>query len=361
MPSLLVTNDFPPKVGGIQSYLYELWRRLPPDETTVLTTPYDGRGRVRRARRRSASNGSRERVLLPTPAAGAARRRARARGRRRRRSSSTRCCRSGWSGRACAPRRTSSSPTAPRSPCPGGCPGARALARRVLRGAAGVVAAGSTRPRGGARRRDARCPAWSSRRASTPTGSARSTPTSAASAPRAGSASTPSVRVVLGVSRLVPAQGLRRAARRRGAALGPDVQVVIAGAGATGGASKRGAPARPGRPGTVPRPGARRRPPRAVRRADVFAMPCRDRWGGLEAEGFGIVFLEAAACGVPRSRVAAGARTRRSSTARPASSSIRATCGAAARRARRRCSTTRRGARRWARRRGRAAVRELRL
>jgi phosphatidylinositol alpha-1,6-mannosyltransferase len=32
--------------------------------------------------------------------------------------------------------------------------------------------------------------------------------------------------------------------------------------------------------------------------ADVFAMLCRDRWGGLEQEGFGIVFLEAAACGV---------------------------------------------------------------
>ena len=26
---LLVTNDFPPKLGGIQSYLWELWRRLP--------------------------------------------------------------------------------------------------------------------------------------------------------------------------------------------------------------------------------------------------------------------------------------------------------------------------------------------
>ena len=30
---------------------------------------------------------------------------------------------------------------------------------------------------------------------------------------------------------------------------------------------------------------------------DVFAMPCRSRWGGLEVEGFGIVFLEAAATG----------------------------------------------------------------
>ena len=39
MGYLLVTNDFPPKVGGIQSYLYELFRRLPPEELTVLTTP----------------------------------------------------------------------------------------------------------------------------------------------------------------------------------------------------------------------------------------------------------------------------------------------------------------------------------
>ena len=31
--------------------------------------------------------------------------------------------------------------------------------------------------------------------------------------------------------------------------------------------------------------------------ADVFAMPCRSRFAGLEVEGLGIVFLEAAACG----------------------------------------------------------------
>ncbi len=39
--------------------------------------------------------------------------------------------------------------------------------------------------------------------------------------------------------------------------------------------------------------------PRLYASADVFAVPCRDRWGGLEAEGFGIVFLEAAAAGIP--------------------------------------------------------------
>ena len=32
--------------------------------------------------------------------------------------------------------------------------------------------------------------------------------------------------------------------------------------------------------------------------ADVFAMVCRNRWAGLEQEGFGIVFLEASASGV---------------------------------------------------------------
>src|SRR3954452_15595125 len=67
MPSLLVTNDFPPKMGGIQSYLYELWRRLPPDETTVFTTPYagaaegDARQEVRIVR-------ARQKVLFPTKA-----------------------------------------------------------------------------------------------------------------------------------------------------------------------------------------------------------------------------------------------------------------------------------------------------
>jgi phosphatidyl-myo-inositol dimannoside synthase len=33
--------------------------------------------------------------------------------------------------------------------------------------------------------------------------------------------------------------------------------------------------------------------------ADVFATPCRTRWHGLEVEGFGIVFLEAASSGLP--------------------------------------------------------------
>jgi phosphatidylinositol alpha-1,6-mannosyltransferase len=40
--------------------------------------------------------------------------------------------------------------------------------------------------------------------------------------------------------------------------------------------------------------------------ADVFAMLCRTRWGGLEQEGFGIVFVEAAAAGTPQVAGASG-------------------------------------------------------
>jgi phosphatidyl-myo-inositol dimannoside synthase len=39
--------------------------------------------------------------------------------------------------------------------------------------------------------------------------------------------------------------------------------------------------------------------PRYYALGDVFAMPCRTRLGGLEVEGWGNVFLEAAACGRP--------------------------------------------------------------
>jgi phosphatidyl-myo-inositol dimannoside synthase len=66
MVHLLVTNDFPPKVGGIQSYLWELWRRLPEGEAVVLTTPhpdsahFDARAPMRIER-------TRQRWLLPTP------------------------------------------------------------------------------------------------------------------------------------------------------------------------------------------------------------------------------------------------------------------------------------------------------
>ena len=75
----------------------------------------------------------------------------------------------------------------------------------------------------------------------------------------------------------------------------PDLVVAIAGSGRDAGRLEKlkdrlHAPVRMlGRVGDDDLPGL-------VGAADVSAMLCRTRWGGLEQEGFGIVFLEAAAC-----------------------------------------------------------------
>jgi phosphatidylinositol alpha-1,6-mannosyltransferase len=39
--------------------------------------------------------------------------------------------------------------------------------------------------------------------------------------------------------------------------------------------------------------------PDLYQQMDVFCMPCKSRWGGLEVEGLGLVFLEAASMGIP--------------------------------------------------------------
>ena len=42
MSSLLITNDFPPKLGGIQTYLGEVWRRLAPTDPIILAPTVAG-------------------------------------------------------------------------------------------------------------------------------------------------------------------------------------------------------------------------------------------------------------------------------------------------------------------------------
>ncbi|MGZ8651674.1 MAG: glycosyltransferase family 4 protein [Actinomycetota bacterium] len=42
--TLLVTNDYPPRIGGIQRTLEALWRELPPDRVAVLAPSWDGAG-----------------------------------------------------------------------------------------------------------------------------------------------------------------------------------------------------------------------------------------------------------------------------------------------------------------------------
>jgi len=107
--------------------------------------------------------------------------------------------------------------------------------------------------------------------------------------------------LVVSVSRLVPRKGmdtLIRSAARLGRTE-PDLVVAIAGSGRDrrrleGLVASTGAPVR--LLGRVPEELL----PGLYGAGDVFAMLCRSRWGGLEQEGFGIVFLEAAAAGVPQ-------------------------------------------------------------
>ncbi|MDQ2827352.1 MAG: glycosyltransferase, partial [Actinomycetota bacterium] len=114
-------------------------------------------------------------------------------------------------------------------------------------------------------------------------------------------------RLVVAMSRLVPRKGfdVLIAAAALLAPSRPDLTVAVAGAGRDRDRLERlvaatGAPVR--LLGFV----ADAALPSLLGCADVFAMPCRSRWVGLEQEGFGIVFLEAAACGVPSVAGASG-------------------------------------------------------
>ncbi|MGO9340959.1 MAG: glycosyltransferase family 4 protein [Acidimicrobiales bacterium] len=107
--------------------------------------------------------------------------------------------------------------------------------------------------------------------------------------------------LVVSVSRLVPRKGMDVLIRAGAGLMAsfPDLTIAIGGVGRDSSRLQRlidssGAPVR--LLGRV----EERALPDLYGAADVFVMACRDRWHGLEQEGFGIVFLEAAACGVPQ-------------------------------------------------------------
>ena len=110
----------------------------------------------------------------------------------------------------------------------------------------------------------------------------------------------PDATIVLGVSRLVPRKGfdvLIRAAAQV-AEEHPSLRVLIGGDGRER-SRLEALSAGLGAPVTFLGAVADEHLPDLYAASDVFAMLCRDRWLGLEQEGFGIVFLEAAAAGVP--------------------------------------------------------------
>ena len=295
MKHLLVTNDFPPKVGGIQSYLWELWRRLDPSTFTVLTTPYDGADAFD-AEQAFRVVRSREPVLLPQPLLG--------------RKIDALAAETGADLVVLDP----ALPVGLLGPhlatpygvvlhgaevtVPGRLPGTNLLLRRVLRGAQLVVAAG-------------RYPAAEAERAA-----GRSLPVvhvppgvdvtrfrpldDAGKVEARRRLGLPEGRLVVSVSRLVPRKGMDVLIRAAAllAPSRPDLTVAISGGGRDEArlrtlAGDLKAPVR--FCGRVPDEDL----PDLYACGDVFAMLCRNRWAGLEQEGFGIVFLEAAAAGVP--------------------------------------------------------------
>ena len=300
MPHLLVTNDFPPKVGGIQSYLWELWRRVPPESFAVLTTPQRGAAAFD-AEQAFRIERIRPPVLLPTPSTARA---------------IDALADEIGAGIVVLDPALPLGLIGPRLrhryavvvhgaevTVPGRLPVSRQLLARVLRGATHVIAAGSY-PAAEARRAaggrvhlditeippgvdvDRFGPIESDER--------RAAARDAFGLPVDG-------RMVVSVSRLVPRKGMDVLidAAARLAPARPDLTVAIAGDGRdrrrlAHRIARRDAPVK--LLGRV----ADGELPMLYGAADAFAMACRSRWGGLEQEGFGIVFLEAAACGVPQ-------------------------------------------------------------
>ena len=298
MTHLLVTNDYPPKVGGIQNYLWELWRRLPPAEFAVLTRPHPGdrqwdAGEPYRIVR------SRQRFLLPT-----------------------------WPMRntiddladeigaglvvfdpavpvgAVGPylrHRYSVILHGAEVTVPGRLPGTASVLARTVAGADLIVSAS-----GYAATEAARAAGPLPPEVYVPPGVdvERFRPLSAtdSDAARRRLGLPVNADLVLGLSRLVPRKGfdvLIRAVAQIARSRSRPVEVVIGGTGRDLGRLRRIA-------------GDCDVPVRFLGRVadhdvadlhaccDVFAMLCRSRWGGLEQEGFGIVFLEAASAGTPQ-------------------------------------------------------------
>jgi phosphatidylinositol alpha-1,6-mannosyltransferase len=292
MPSLLVTNDFPPKLGGIQSYLYELWRRLPPEETTVLTTPHEGAAEWD-AQQAFRIVRTKQKVLWPTKSL------TRAVDALARELGADVIFLDPMLPLGAIGPRLQSAPYVviahgAEITVPASLPYLRTRGRRVMRGAAGVVAAG-----GYPARQASRIAGRELQGVIVPPGvdGERFRPIDADQrvATRTRFGLDPTRPLVLGLSRLVPRKGFDIVIDA--VAELPGVQLAIGGSGRDRNRLVRRARGNPNVRflGRV----AEEDLPALYGSADVFAMCCRDRWAGLEAEGFGIVFLEASACAVP--------------------------------------------------------------
>ncbi|GAB2595157.1 glycosyltransferase family 4 protein [Streptomyces capparidis] len=301
--TLIVTNDFPPRPGGIQAFVHSMALRLEPARVVVYASTWKDGAEVARFDREQPFPVVRDRASVLLPTRRVTRRAAellRAEG-----------CSSVWFG-ASAPlglmapalRRAGAerivATTHGHEAGWAALPGARALLRRIGDGVDTLTYLGEyTRSR--------IAPALSPRAAErmvrlTPGVDERAFRPGAGGAAvreRLGLTGRP---VVVCVSRLVPRKGqdtLIRAMPRVLARV-PDAALLVVGGGPYRRSLERLAESAGVRDavvftGAVPWAEL----PAHYEAGDVFAMPCRTRRRGLDVEGLGIVYLEASATGLP--------------------------------------------------------------
>ena len=297
MRHLLVTNDYPPKVGGIQSYLWEIYRRLPQDKVVVYTTPHPDSESFDQKQTHKIIR-SKQRVLLPT--------------------------------RQVANQIRSLAevenidfimydPAVPigilgpkigipygvilhgaEVTIPGRVPIARSLIANVLQHAKLVVTAGDYSTKEAIRAAKQNLPVCV-----IPPGvdidRFKPLDEQARSTIRERFNFKDDDEVILTLSRLVPRKGMDVliSATSELVKTRPRAHLLIAGTGRDLRRLKALAQST-NAPVTFLGFVSDDQVAELYGMADVFGMICRVRWGGLEQEGFGIVFLEAAACGVPQ-------------------------------------------------------------
>jgi phosphatidylinositol alpha-1,6-mannosyltransferase len=300
--TLIVTNDFPPRPGGIQTFVHSMALQLPPEKLVVYASTWKDGAEVARfdAVQPFPVIRDRTRMMVPTPRV--TRRAAeilRAEG-----------CTSVWFGAAAplglmapALRRAGArrivGMTHGHEAAWAQLPGSRQLLRRIGAGTDTLTYLGEyTR----SRIASAIGPEAAARMAHVPPGVDDSVfrPDSGGDKVRArlGLTDRP---VVVCVSRLVPRKGqdtLIRAWPRVRA--GSDAVLLLVGGGPYAGELRRLA-ARLGVADSVvfTGPVPWEELPAHYDAGDVFAMPCRTRRRGLDVEGLGIVYLEASATGLP--------------------------------------------------------------
>ncbi|MEU1437970.1 glycosyltransferase family 4 protein [Streptomyces sp. NPDC005786] len=305
--TLIVTNDFPPRPGGIQAFLHNMALRLDPEQVVVYASTW------KRGAEGAAATAAfdadqpftvvrdRTTMLLPTPRVT----------RRAAQLLRTHGCSSVWFGAAAplglmapALRRAGArrlvATTHGHEAGWAQLPASRQLLRRIGEGTDTITYLGGyTRSRIAA----ALTPAAADRMVQLPPGVDEKTfhPDSGGDRVRArlGLTDRP---VVVCVSRLVPRKGQDTLILAMPAILAavPDAVLLIVGGGPYADALKKLA-AETGVRDSVRFTGAVpwEELPAHYGAGDVFAMPCRTRRGGLDVEGLGIVYLEASATGLP--------------------------------------------------------------